>query len=185
MRQALVEMRAVWRRLTTRSRKSARARLPAPPAGDLPIEQLVKIRADAAESYRADENGIEGESFWAEPLGADRYRLRNSAWYVYDLHFLDIVRAVPREPGHLPTIVSVVERSGHQTLRVLFDAATPEYEVRQTLLWLNDAAVSHEQAQGRFYALDARPEADFSAVCDELWRLEQAGKLHYETGSTD
>jgi hypothetical protein len=185
MRQAIVAMQAVWKRLTSMSGVRTSTLEPAPPAGELPIEDLVKIRADVDETYRADENGIEGESFWAEPLGDECYRLRNSAWYVYDLHFLDIVRAVRREPGQLPTIVGVVERSGHKTLRVLFDAVTPESEIRQTLTWLNDAAVNHEQAQGRFYALDARPEADFGAVCDELWRLEQAGRLHYETGSTD
>ena len=146
---------------------------------DPPEESLVKIRADLAEY-----EGLEGESLWAEPLGNDLYRLRNTPWYVSDVNFLDVVRAVPQEPGHLPTIVEVVERSGHETFRVLFDPAVTNDEITQMLATLNDAAVNYEGSDGRFYALDVRPEADYQAVSDLLRRLEAKGRLNYETGTS-
>jgi Domain of unknown function (DUF4265) len=145
---------------------------------DVPDESLAKIRADIA-GYE----GLEGESFWAEPLGEDCYRLRNTPWYVYDVNFLDVVRAVPKEPGDLPTIVEVVERSGHETFRVLFDPVVTNDEIKSILGTMSDAAVNYESAEGRFYALDVRPEADYQAVCELLRRLEEEGRLNYEAGT--
>lgn len=143
-------------------------------------ERLTKIRIDLGTS----DSSIEGESFWAEPFGGQLYRLRNTPFYAFDLHFGDIVRAIQKSPGQMPTIREVVERSGHKTLRVIFTDQASEPETARILVELNDRATNHERAQGRLYALDVRPEADYQAVCDYLWNLEQRGLLHYETGTT-
>jgi hypothetical protein len=140
---------------------------------------LVKVSVDLH-----DDDGPATESFWAEPLGGDLYRLRNTPFYAFDLNFLDVVRAVSQEPDAVPTVVSVQRRSGHKTLRVLFAETTSESNVNAALGRLNDAAVNHERAWGRFYALDVRPEADYPAICTWLWELEEAGRLHYEKGAT-
>ena len=85
-------------------------------------EGLVKIFVDL---YDAP---FETESFWAKPRGSDLYELRNSPWYACDLHFGDVVRAVPDRPGEKPRITEVVHRSGHKTLRVRFPAEVDESE---------------------------------------------------------
>ena len=56
--------------------------------------------------------------------------------------------------------MEIVRRSGHKTLRVVIADSAPDEEIRQFLTQLNDIAVNFEQAQGRLYALDVRPEAD-------------------------
>lgn len=142
-------------------------------------EHLVKVRVNLP-----DQNWPKAESFWAEALGDDLYRLRNRPFYAYDLHFLDVVRAIPAQPGAIPTIVEVVRRSGHKTLRVVFAESTSNADVQQTLASIAATGVDYERATGQFYALDVHPEADYQAVCDELYRLELVGTLHYETGTT-
>jgi len=85
-------------------------------------EGLVKIVVELRDGP------FERESFWAEPLGDDLFKLRNSPWFAFDLHFDDVVRAVAVCPGDLPRIVEVVRRSGHRTLRVIFSRETSEPE---------------------------------------------------------
>ncbi|MGE3273259.1 MAG: DUF4265 domain-containing protein [Chloroflexota bacterium] len=143
-------------------------------------EHLVKIRVDLPR----DNEDARSESFWAEPLGNDLFRLRNTPFYAYDLHFLDVVRATPDAPGDLPTIREVVERSGHRTFRVLFAPSTSEQRIREILNDLGDLAVNYEGAFGRFYALDVRPEANYQAVVDLLHGYEIQEILTYETGGT-
>ena len=140
---------------------------------------LAKVRADIAGL-----EGLEGESFWAESLGNDLYRLDNIPFYAYDVHYRDVVRAIPIEPDDIPTVVEVVQASGHKTLRVRFDADLPADEIRCLLEDLTAAQVQFEQSHGAFYALDVPPEADYQGICDLLWRLEAEGRLSYETGTT-
>ena len=56
-------------------------------------------------------------------------------------------------------------------------------EIKSILGTMSDAAVNYESADGRFYALDVRPEADYQAVCELLRRLEEEGRLNYEAGT--
>jgi hypothetical protein len=103
----------------------------------------------------------------------------------FDLHFYDIVHAVPEEEdGGGPKITAVVTRSGHKTLRVIFAETTTSEQTSAVLSWLGDAHATYEQAWARFYAIDVEPEADYSAVCDYLWELQGEGVLNYENGIT-
>jgi hypothetical protein len=124
------------------------------------------------------------ESFWAKPLGDDLYELRNSPWFAFDLHFYDVVRAIPEKPGEKPRIVEVVRRGGHKTLRVFFDKGLGESEQLSMLSQLHRWKAFHEHARGHFWAVDVEPDGDYQAVCNQLWEWEQAGKLEYETGTT-
>jgi hypothetical protein len=143
-------------------------------------EQLTKIRVDLPSTDRP----LESESFWAEPLGGDLYRVRNTPFYAFDLHFGDVVRALRARAGELPTIREVVERSGHKTLRVIFTTDAADADISKVLEELNKQATNHEHAHGRLYSLDVRPEGNYPAVCDYLSQLEQRGVLHYETGTS-
>ncbi|MBI3862943.1 MAG: DUF4265 domain-containing protein [Planctomycetia bacterium] len=124
------------------------------------------------------------ESFWAKPLGNDLYELRNSPWYAFDLHFYDVVRAMPDKQGEKPRIIEVVHRSGHKTLRVLFSADVNEEGRLEMLRSLHEWRAFHENCNDRLYAVDVEPDGDYGAVCDQLTAWEQAGRLVYETGTT-
>jgi hypothetical protein len=141
-------------------------------------EGLVKVFVELRDAQ------FETESFWAKPLGADLYELRNSPWYAFDLHFYDVVRAVPDKPGEKPRILEVVRRSGHKTLRVLFPPEIGEPERLDMLRSLHPWRGFHENCNGRLYAVDVEPDGNYGAVCDQLWQWEQAGRLQYETGTT-
>jgi hypothetical protein len=124
------------------------------------------------------------ESFWARPLGDDLYELRNSPWFAFDLHFYDVVRAVPDQPDEKPRILEVVRRSGHKTLRVVFPPKVSERQRVRMLRSLHRWRGFHEHYDGGLYAIDVEPDGDYGAVCDQLWKWEQAGRLEYETGTT-
>jgi hypothetical protein len=142
-------------------------------------EELTKVLIDLP-----GEKGPSGERLWAKHLGGDLYELRNSPWFAYDLHFYDVVRAVPTKPGEVPRFVKVVRRSGHKTLRVLFAQETAEADRLAMLRELHRWKAFHEHYGGRFYAVGVEPSGDYGAVCDRLWQWEQQGKLVYETGTT-
>ena len=142
-------------------------------------EGLVKIFVELA-----DDAPYGSESFWARPLGSDEYELRNSPWFAYDLHFADVVRAVPDAPGERPRVIGVVRQSGHKTLRVVFPDTTAEPERLDMLRSLRLWRAFHENCNGVLYAVDVEPDGDCGAVCDQLRAWEQAGRLEYETGAT-
>jgi len=124
------------------------------------------------------------ESFWARPLGEDLYELRNSPWFAFDLHFCDVVRAVPDKPDEKPRIIEVVRRSSHKTLRVIFPPEVGETERLEMLRSLHQWRGFHENCNSRLYAVHVEPDGNYEAVCDQLWEWEQAGRLVYETGTT-
>lgn len=139
------------------------------------VKVLVRLHDDAP---------FETESFWAKPLGDGQFELRNSPWFAFDLHFDDVVRAIPDSPGEMPRIIGVVRRSGHKTLRVIFPPEVGEAEKLEMLRALHQWRGFHENCNGRLYAVDVEPDGDYDAVCDQLWAWEQAGRLVYQTGAT-
>ena len=42
--------------------------------------------------------------------------------------------------------------------------------------------MSWERADEFYVAIDVHPEAEYQAICDQLWQWEQEGLLEYETG---
>lgn len=142
---------------------------------------LVKVRVDLPPGQLP---GVGGEALWAEPLGGDLYRLRNTPFHALDLNFYDVVRAVPEPDGWL-CITEVVRRSGHRTLRVVFDEQASDDAMAAVLDELDAANTRCERADRCFFALDVEPEGDYAAVCDRLRRLQQSGLLEYETATLD
>lgn len=145
-----------------------------------PEGELVKIRAEVV-----DGGWMKHESFWAEALGDNLYRVGNILWFVYDTHLHDVVEAVAQQPGEIPTVTKVVRRSGRKTLRVMFDQALPAEEAVGILDELQQIGVTYERGRKRgFYAMDVPAETDYQAVCNRLWQLKHQGRLDFETGST-
>lgn len=140
-------------------------------------EGLVKVFVDLTDEP------FGGESFWARPLGNDEYELRNSPWYAFDLHFYDVVKALPDKQGEKPRIRGVIRRSGHKTLRVIFPAEVSNEKRVEMLTFLRRWEGFYENADGILYAVDVEPDGDYQAVCDQLSAWEQQGLLWYETGT--
>src|SRR5689334_3280740 len=73
---------------------------------------LTKVHVDLPNHW-----AVGGESMWARPLGGSAYEIHNVPFYAYDLSFLDVVEAIPANPTQKPSILRVIRRSGHRTLR--------------------------------------------------------------------
>ncbi|MEP7339871.1 MAG: DUF4265 domain-containing protein [Acidobacteriota bacterium] len=121
-----------------------------------------------------------GESLWARPLGNDLYELENVLFYAYGLNFLDVVKAIENQDSILE-ITEVIKNSGHRTLRIIVDSSLTEEDQLELLSDLEKLNVSFERANSHYLAIDVHPEADYDAVCDKLWQLQQQGLLGYET----
>lgn len=111
--------------------------------------------------------------------------MRNNLFAAFDLHYLDVVRAVPREPGQKPEVLEVVRRSGHKTLRIVFVNPDDEAVKARVLKAINAMGAHYENAIGRLYSIDVLPESDYRAICDFLGQEETVARtLSYETGIT-
>lgn len=139
-------------------------------------EALTKVHINLPNHWATD-----GESMWALPLGNDLYELRNTPFHAYDLNWGDVVRATEDNPNLKPEIREVVSPSGRKTLRVMFSDEIDEESQNSILDSLTVLNLSYERADGRLVAIDVHPTADYQAVCDKLWKLEQAETLYYET----
>ncbi len=139
-------------------------------------ESLVKIHIDLPHHW-----AIGGESLWAEALGGDRYRLRNVPFYAYGLNFEDVVIAEPRAEPQIPEIISVVERSGNETLRLYFDESVSREEQIVLLEGICVIGASYERADETFVAIDINQRGKYVDVYDHLQSLEDSGKLSFET----
>lgn len=125
--------------------------------------------------------GFGGESVWAEHLREDLYRLENLLFYAYGLNFHDVVLAKSPGPDRKPEVISVVEASGHQTLRLLFRGDPSENEQTPYLDELGSFGVDVERASSVHLALDIPPSADLNAVRDRLDEWTERGIVEYET----
>ncbi len=66
------------------------------------------------------------ETIWAIPIGEDRYVLDNSPFCAYSVSWKDTVHAPHVEEEGLPTFVRILSKSGHRTVRVIFDPPVAE-----------------------------------------------------------
>ena len=139
-------------------------------------EELTKVHIDLPNHW-----GTGGESLWARAMGGDRYRIENIPFYAYDLNLGDIVEARAAAPDLKPEVARIVERSGHQTLRVFFAEAVADGARLTYLQSLADLQVSFERATGRYVALDLKPGVETERVRARLDRAQEDGILEYET----
>lgn len=122
-----------------------------------------------------------GESLWATELGGDRFRIENVPFYAYGLNYHDVVEAKAETPELKPSVVRVVERSGHRTIRVFFGKDVANEDRLSHLRSLEHLHVSFERCDRRYFALDLEPESDISAVEERLRGWIAEGVAEYET----
>ncbi|GAA5146388.1 hypothetical protein GCM10025768_04940 [Microbacterium pseudoresistens] len=145
---------------------------------------LTKIRFH----LEVDEDGwppAESEGLWAEPLGDGRFRVDNTPWFVRGISAEDTVKAAPGADGVL-WFMETLERSGHQTIRVIPRTDGPLNGDQQLVLDafapLGVAGEGFSQAL-RIVALDIDRDADLAAVKKLCIDGEADGRWHYEEGS--
>lgn len=109
------------------------------------------------------------ETLWATPLGNDQYRLDNSPFYAYGVSWEDVVFAPYDEQEGLPTFLSVVERSGNRTVRILFEPPVePDNSSDQVLQGLVALGCSYEGASRRYISVNIPPEVELQQVVSYL-----------------
>lgn len=105
------------------------------------------------------------ETPWATKVGEDLYRIENSPFYAYSISWLDIVRAPYNEEEERPTFEKVVEKSGHRTIRIIFDPPIAEgNESEKVLKGIVELGCSFEGANSSYICIDIPPEVDFNLV---------------------
>ena len=139
-------------------------------------ENLTKIHVDLPNNEE-----VGGESFWAEELGNDLYRVRNVPFHAFGINFYDIVHAISESEELKPSVLKVHEYSGHKTLRIIFVDNSSQEERITKLKELHEFKAYHENANGTLFAIDVEPEGDYGRVCDILYEWENEGILSYET----
>jgi hypothetical protein len=145
-------------------------------------DELVKVRVEAP-SGSPWSGWVESESLWARPLGGELYEIQITSFHAPDLHFLDVVRAIPEAPGEMPKVVTVTQRGGHRTLRVLFDPTIADEDRRAMLHSLNRWRAYYENGDDRLFAVDIEPGGDYRAVVEQLDAWQHDGKLVYDHGT--
>ena len=128
------------------------------------------------------DTGVGTESVWAEPLGDDRYRIRNSPFYAYGFSFLDVVHAhLGSDEASFPIVTEAIVRSGHSTYRLALRAAVHHNEQFQRA-WapLQAAGCTFEASGDRLLAVDVPPGADIFTVYRLLEEGENAGVWDFQ-----
>jgi Domain of unknown function (DUF4265) len=142
-------------------------------------EELEKILIELPPDHWS---GTGGERVWAKPLGNDRYEIRNTPWYAYDMNWGDIVVCDGLSPAGLPIVAKLISTSGHQTLRVWFDESVTPTGRDAILDQLNQLGAWYENADDELYALDLEPGVDAVPILDYLAVAEERATLRWETG---
>ena len=108
------------------------------------------------------------ETLWADRVGPDLYRLDNSPFWAYGVSWRDVVEAHP-DPGGMLRMSRVVEKSGHRTVRVIFDPGVDESPGAQAILaGVQEIGASYEGMNPRYVAIDIPPGVELMAVARYL-----------------
>jgi hypothetical protein len=123
-------------------------------------------------------HGSATERLWAEPLGAGRYRLRNSPCYAFDVSAEDVVLAA--EEADQLEFSSVLARGGHSTYRLMLGQGKERFEAHWS--HLQELGCSYEQGPGSLLSVDVPPTSDIYDVYERLEDGARAEVWDFEEG---
>ncbi|MEM1263689.1 MAG: DUF4265 domain-containing protein [Pseudomonadota bacterium] len=113
----------------------------------------------------AEDGSIDVETSWATQVGDDEYRIENSLFFAYGVSWQDIVRAPFSPEEERPTFESVVRKSGHRTIRAIFDPPIADGNASEVVLSaVVGMGCSYEGANHSYICIDIPPNVDFGAV---------------------
>ena len=108
------------------------------------------------------------ETLWADPEGPGRYQLDNTPFWAYGISWRDVVEVAPDPDGTL-RCVRVVAKSGHRTVRCMFDPGIEADPAQRAII---DGVVAlgctFEGLNPRYITIDLPPAADLTAVAAYL-----------------
>ena len=108
------------------------------------------------------------ETLWASRVGPDLYRLDNSPFWAYGVSWCDVVEAHP-DPDGMLRMSRVVEKSGHRTVRVMFERGADQApEARAVLDGVTALGATYEGMSPRYLAIDIPPAVDLMTVAQFL-----------------
>lgn len=115
------------------------------------------------------DGSVNVETPWATALGNDLYRLENSPFYAYGVSWLDVIYA-PYDPDEKrPVFRSISAKSGHRTVRAIFDPPVEDgnssSEILESIVAIG---ASYEGATKSFIAIDIPPSVELNAICNAL-----------------
>jgi hypothetical protein len=125
------------------------------------------------------DHGIAAETMWAEPVGPDRYQLRNTPFYAYGYSFEDVVECRGEDRGR-PVVGRVAQRGGHSTFRLMLAKGVTKRRFDAFWKKLAEAGCGFEKADARLYAVDIPPKADLEAALGLLQDGEDKGLWAFE-----
>jgi len=140
-------------------------------------EGLVKLVFDVPEK---DGAVLKTESLWAEPVGGDRYLLRNVPFLVFGFSEQDVITA--KEDNGTLVVTGVAMRGGHSTYRLGLPEDTTEEKFLKDWVRLEELGCTYERATRRFVAIDVPPHADIHVVYQSLEEGERACQWEFEEG---
>lgn len=112
-----------------------------------------------------DDGSARLETLWATALGNDEYRLDNSPFHAYSVSWKDIVYAPFDATSGFPTFVRIVRKSGHRTIRVVFDPPVQEGNESDIVLQgLLSLGCTYEGANRGYLAFDLPPGVPLEKV---------------------
>ena len=115
-----------------------------------------------------DGDNVNVETPWAKRLGDNLYELDNSPFYAYNVSWKDVIEALPAADGMLE-FKKIIRKSGHKTVRVIFDPPVNKSEASKTILdGMVDMGCSFEGANPAYIAVDIPPEVDLLKVREYL-----------------
>lgn len=128
--------------------------------GDHDDRELVKV------VFRVEDGeGVHVETPWARVVGPNEYELDNLPWYAYGISAGDVFEATPEKDDPRPHLRRVLRKSGNRTVRLILAARPEESEESAAVLKnLGDLGCGYEGANGRYFAVNIPPTADFEAV---------------------
>lgn len=129
-----------------------------------PLERMVKVELHGRDG--------EVETLWATPVAEHQFRLENSPFWAYGVSWLDVVEARRVDAEGFPEFVRVVEKSGHQTVRVIL---SPGVDVSPESMAVLDEMVSlgctWEGMNPEYISIDIPPGVELTVVADRLTGL--------------
>jgi len=116
-----------------------------------------------------DDGSAEVETLWATALGNDEYKLDNSPFYAYSVSWEDIVYAPFDATEDFPTFVRVVRKSGHRTIRVIFNPPVQDGNQSDLVLQgLVSLGCTYEGATRGYMSIDLPPGVQLEKVREYL-----------------
>jgi len=138
---------------------------------------MVKIKVPLPPN---DPSRGEAEWMWADPVGENRFILRNVPVFAFGLSYGDALNATSVDG--VTVFANVAERNGHSTYRMYLKADRQAPEVVALLDRLKALWCDIEVATDKIIAVDVLPRADIYTVYAALQEAEQRGVIEFEEG---